>query len=98
MPKERRVAVSKMEENNALIAAPPAEQTGCEQAGGTKKLEVGSDQLWQVKLTVTVALSELEGVQQRRGYVAMMDFKGACERSESRADGAAIMLRLKCCP
>ena len=98
MLKERRVAVSKMEENDALIAAPSAEQTGCEQAGEVKKLDVESDQRWQVKLTVTAALSELNGVQQRRGYVVMVDFKGACERSELRADGAAITLMLMCCP
>ena len=40
----------------ALIAAPSAKQTDCEQGGEMKKkkkLDVEQDQAWQVRLTVT---------------------------------------------
>ena len=55
MLKERRVAVSKVEENDALMAAPSTNQTECERAGEIKKPDVKQDQRWQVELTVTAA-------------------------------------------
>ena len=82
--KERRVAVpKKVDENDALIAAPSAEQTECEGGGEMKRPEVESNQPWQVKLTVTTSLSEVDDRQQGRDYVVMMDFKGASKRRES---------------
>ena len=55
MLKERRVAVSKVEENNALMAAPPTNRTEYKRAGEIKKLDVKQDQRWPVELTVTTA-------------------------------------------
>lgn len=60
MLKERRVAVSKVEKNDALIAARSAKQTECDRSGENKKLDVKQDQLRLVELTVTAALSALK--------------------------------------
>ena len=53
------MAVSKAEENDALIAARSANQTECDRNGENKKLDVKQDQLRPVELTVTAALSAL---------------------------------------